>query len=132
MTEWGKISQEEQAATRVSTLCQVQVKTSNTEWEKEYWWRLCIQQTLPNKSHIFTLLLQLSILTLTLLFGVLQYFHKMKGRETLSRSYNDLNTTDDSASLRASLHQLSCVMQAHEFKIVKCLLIFLFFFTMLG
>jgi hypothetical protein len=28
-----------------------------------------------------------------------EYFHKIKGRETLSRSHNDLNTTDDNVGL---------------------------------
>jgi hypothetical protein len=37
-------------------------------------------------------LLSLSAFTLTLLLGE-SYFHKIKGRKTLSRSWNDLNTT---------------------------------------
>jgi hypothetical protein len=41
----------------------------------------------------------------------------MKSRETLSRSYNDLNTTDDNAGVRAFLHQPSFIMCAWEFKI---------------
>jgi hypothetical protein len=40
----------------------------------------------------------------------------MKGRETLSRSCNDLNTGDDSMGLRASLYQVGCIMGVWEFK----------------
>jgi hypothetical protein len=31
-----------------------------------------------------------------------EYFHKTKGRETLSRSHNDLNTTNDNVELTES------------------------------
>jgi hypothetical protein len=52
------------------------------------------------------------------------YFHKIKVRETLSRSQSDLTTTDGN---RASPHQLSCVMYMQEFKIfvLKFYLLFL-------
>jgi peptide methionine sulfoxide reductase MsrA len=46
-----------------------------------------------NKSHVFTLLLISCVLGTTCFWGGILYFHKTKGRETLSRSYNDLNTT---------------------------------------
>jgi hypothetical protein len=50
-----------------------------------------------NKSKIFTLLLQLSTFTFILLFVCHLFFggadfHKIKGRETLRRSHNDLKT----------------------------------------
>jgi hypothetical protein len=50
--------------------------------------------------------LQLSTFNFTLLFGESD-FHKMKGRETLSRSHNDLNIIDSNTGLRASPHPLS-------------------------
>jgi hypothetical protein len=45
------------------------------------------------------------------------YIHKLKGRETHSRSHKDLNTTDDNMGLpEASSLQLSCIMHMSEFK----------------
>jgi hypothetical protein len=41
-------------------------------------------------------------------------FYKIKDRETLSRSHNDFNTTDDNTRLRASL---CCAMHVQVFKI---------------
>jgi hypothetical protein len=37
-------------------------------------------------------------------------FHKIKNRETLSRSHNDFNTTNNNEQLRASPCPLSCTM----------------------
>jgi hypothetical protein len=48
----------------------------------------------------------------------ISYFHKIKNRETLSRSHNNLNTTMLTwNSPRASFHQLNCVLHVQEFKI---------------
>jgi hypothetical protein len=45
------------------------------------------------------------------------YSHKMQGRETLSRSHNNLNTTDDHTGTHKSfLHPPSYGMGVREFK----------------
>jgi hypothetical protein len=58
-----------------------------------------------NKSQIFTLLLQLTLFYLVLwaqfAFGEAD-FYKIKDRETLSRSHNDLNTSDGNVGLTES------------------------------
>jgi hypothetical protein len=43
-------------------------------------------------------------------------FHKSKSREILSRSHNDLNTSDDNVGVTTSPHQLSCIMHMQELK----------------
>jgi hypothetical protein len=77
----------------------------------------------------FTLAFKLS--TLCALFGLGEYhnfclafwkvyFHRIKGKETLSRSH-DLNTADDNTGLTESLsNQMSCIICVcvSEFKIV--------------
>jgi hypothetical protein len=46
-------------------------------------------------------------------------FHKTKGRDILSRSHNDLNTTEDNIGLTESFstHPLSCIVHVWKFKI---------------
>jgi hypothetical protein len=71
------------------------------------------------KSKIFTLSFKLGRLTSTFLLGHHSfwdaYFHKIKGREILCRSYNDLNTNDH--SVWASPYELHSRMHLGEFKI---------------
>jgi hypothetical protein len=76
----------------------------------------------------------------TICFGG-AYFHKIKGTDTLSRSHNNLNTTDDNVGLRTSLHLLGCAMCVRELKIfcfrdffgfLKILLLLLLFLTAFG
>jgi hypothetical protein len=60
-----------------------------------------------NQSKIFTLSFKLSTLTFNLALGTAFAFgeadlHKIKVRETLDISHNDLNTTDDNAGLTES------------------------------
>jgi hypothetical protein len=43
-------------------------------------------------------------------------FCTILGRQTLSRSHNDLNTTDDSVGTENSPHQLSCGIHTKEFQ----------------
>jgi hypothetical protein len=52
------------------------------------------------KSQVFTLSLELSPLSFWAPFTFGEAcFHKIKSREALSRSHNDLNTTDDNVSM---------------------------------
>jgi hypothetical protein len=44
------------------------------------------------------------------------YFHKIKGRELVSRLHNDLNTIDDNAELTENFSQHRCIMHRWEFK----------------
>jgi hypothetical protein len=73
------------------------------------------------KSKIFTLSLKLSTLTFCFAFCAQfdfweAYFHKIKSIELIMHLLN-LNTTNDNVGLRASPHQLGCLMHAWELKI---------------
>jgi hypothetical protein len=57
------------------------------------------------------------------------HFHKIKGRETLSRSYN-LNTTHNNTGLTTSLHQLSYVMCTWEFITFVFEISFVFYYVL--